>query len=197
MAQDLRELFAKEREEKKYVMKKGHEKRFMSKLEEGLPKKEKRNNFFRWSIAASIAVVLGLGIYFYPFQLQPDETVVPKVVDNGNTDQNIKTISLGDLSPEFKRIEDYYVANINFELSGLEFNQKDKVLVDGYMERLAELDEEYRRLNTELNELGPNDNTISALIGNLQLRLQLLQKLKTKLNQLKSSKNEQKSASII
>lgn len=62
------------------------------------------------------------------------------------------------------------------------------------MERLAELDGEYNHLNQELNELGPNDDTISALINNLQLRLQLLQKLKTKLNQLKSSKNEQESS---
>ncbi|MEO0902253.1 MAG: hypothetical protein AAFY00_09595, partial [Bacteroidota bacterium] len=58
----------------------------------------------------------------------------------------------------------------------------------------AELDGEYNHLNQELNELGPNDDTISALINNLQLRLQLLQKLKTKLNQLKSSKNEQESS---
>ncbi len=178
-------------------MKKGHEERFMSKLEQALPKKQKRNRFQWWSIAASVAIVIGLGIYFYPSDEKPDEIIVPKVVDNGNVDENVKTISLGDLSPEFKRIENYYVANINLELSGLEFGQKDKVLVDGYMERLAELDEEYRRLNQELNEIGPNDNTISALIGNLQLRLQLLQKLKTKLNQLKTSKNEQKSASII
>ncbi|WP_422860455.1 hypothetical protein ACOKFD_06275 [Flagellimonas sp. S174] len=90
-----------------------------------------------------------------------------------------------------KKIEDYYVANINLQLSELEFNDDNKALVDGYMERVAELDREYNRLNNELNELGPNDDTISALINNLQLRLQLLQKLKTKLNQLKSSKNEQ------
>lgn len=47
--------------------------------------------------------------------------------------------------------------------------------MDSYMERLAELNKEYHRLNEELNELGPNDQTINALIKNLQLRLQLLQ----------------------
>ena len=59
------------------------------------------------------------------------------------------------------------------------------------MDRLSELNLEYEDLNKELNELGPNDQTISALIENLQLRLELLQKLKKKLNQLKPSKNEQ------
>ena len=64
-------------------------------------------------------------------------------------------------------------------------------MVDDYMRRLSELNEEYKKLNIELNEIGPNDQTINALIKNLQLRLQLLQKLKEKLNQLKSSENEQ------
>jgi prefoldin subunit 5 len=69
--------------------------------------------------------------------------------------------------------------------------------MDSYMDRLAELNKEYQRLNQELNQMGPNDQTIGALINNLQLRLQLLQKLKTKLNQLKSSKNEQESSNIV
>ena len=59
------------------------------------------------------------------------------------------------------------------------------------MEELGGLDEEYKKLNIELNEIGPNDQTIEALIQNLQLRLELLKKLKEKLNQLKLSKNEQ------
>jgi hypothetical protein len=66
-----------------------------------------------------------------------------------------------------------------------------KTLVDGFMNQLQELDVEYETLNEELNKIGPNDQTISALIQNLQLRLQLLQKLKKKLNSLNTSKNEQ------
>lgn len=45
-------------------------------------------------------------------------------------------------------------------------------------------------LNEELNKYGPNDQTITAMIQNLQLRLDLMRKLKVKLNQLKLSKNE-------
>nr|WP_299345895.1 hypothetical protein [Allomuricauda sp.] len=197
MERDLRELFAKERKEKKYAMRPGHEDRFLSKLEEELPERPRKQIYLWWSVAASIAVILGLGVYFFSFQGGTDESGTPQVVEQEGPAKNVNTLSLGDLSPEFKKIEDYYVANINLELSDLEFNQKDKALVDGYMERLGELDEEYRRLNEELNEIGPNDDTISALIGNLQLRLQLLQKLKTKLNQLKSSENEQESSNII
>ena len=198
MAQDLRELFAREREQQTHTMKEGHEDRFLSKLEENIPhsKRNRGTNRTLWlQIAASVVVVIGLGYYF----LFSSKEVVPDndIVDTEDTNTQIQNVSLGDLSPDLKKIENYYLTNINLELSGLEFNDDNKEIIDSYMEQLAELDAEYHRLNVELNEMGPNDQTINALITNLQLRLQLLQKLKSKLNQLKSSKNEQKSSHIV
>jgi hypothetical protein len=70
-------------------------------------------------------------------------------------------------------------------------------MVDSFIERLAELNEAYGKLNIELNSIGPNDQTITALIKNLQLRLQLLQKLKIKLNELKLAENEEVTANSI
>ena len=148
-------------------------------------------------IAASVVVVLGLSIYYFSSSDTPlpDEKVT--VVDRNNPSGEAQGISLGDLSPDLKKIETYYTTNINLQLSDLADDPGNKELVDSYMERLAELNQEYQRLNQELNELGPNDQTISALVNNLQLRLQLLQKLKSKLNQLKSSKNEQESSNMV
>ena len=82
-------------------------------------------------------------------------------------------------------------------ISAEETNYKNEELVDSYLERLGELNKEYQALNTELNEVGPNDQTIEAAIRNLQLRLDLMKKLKSKLNQLKSSENEQQETTII
>ncbi|WP_299163739.1 hypothetical protein [uncultured Eudoraea sp.] len=188
MAQDLRELFKKEND-KKHLMKKGHEERFLQRLDKELPQ-ARRSTFYFIKIAASILVLFSLGIYSY-INYKSDLPQQPVVVDKGTEDSKPQGYSLGDLSPDLKKVENYYVANINLELSRLEVSGENKALVDDYMKRLSELDEEYKRLNIELNEIGPNDQTISALIKNLQLRLQLLQKLKQKLNQLKSSENEQ------
>lgn len=188
MAQDLRELFRDENE-KKYPMKDGHEERFIALLDKELPLKRK-SNFYFIKIAASVLVLFSLGIYAYlnsKTDIIPQTTVVEKKTENTGAEG----YSLGDLSPDLKKIENYYVANINLELSRLEVSSENKALVDDYMSRLSELNEEYKRLNIELNEIGPNDQTINALIKNLQLRLTLLQKLKEKLNQLKSSENEQ------
>jgi len=200
MARDLRELFEKEREEKRFKMKEGHEERFFSKLDRELPKNPpKKKVFSLWmQIAASVVVAVGLSFYYFNSNEGPvdsDEKVT--VVDRDNPNIGVQGISLGDLSPDLKKIETYYTTNINLQLSELADDPGNKELVDSYMDRLAELNKEYQRLNEELNELGPNDQTINALINNLQLRLQLLQKLKSKLNQLKSSKNEQESSNIV
>lgn len=200
MARDLRKMFEKEREQKRFNMKKGHEDRFFAKLEAELPNDPpKRKVFSLWmQIAASVVVAVGLSFYYFNSN---ENTTSPKgkvtVVDNDNPSGDVQGISLGDLSPDLKKIETYYTTTINLQLAELAEDSVNKELVDSYMERLAELNKEYHRLNQELNELGPNDQTISALINNLQLRLQLLQKLKTKLNQLKSSKNEQESSNIV
>lgn len=188
MAQDLRDLFKKNSSENPEKMEVGHENRFLRKLEKELPATKKSSYSF-WKVAASIAVLFTIGLYF--FTQDGIDIKDNKVSGTDNPIEKVKTFSLGDLSPDLKKVEDYYVSTINLELSKLELTEDNKGLVDSYLEQLSELDEEYKRLNIELNEIGPNDQTINALIKNLQLRLQLLHKLKNKLNELKSSENEQ------
>lgn len=188
MSQDLRKLLEKEKE-RKYSMKKGHEARFMERLDAALPRKRK-NLTVQWSIAATVLLLVSIGIYFMS-TADKDLPVKTTIVDTGDTKEKQEGISLGDLSPDLRKLENYYVANINLELSQLEVSAGNKALVDSFMERLADLNREYNNLNKELNIMGPNDQTITALIQNLQLRLELLHKLKEKLSELKSSKNEQ------
>lgn len=188
MSQDLRDLFKKDSSGSSIEMKNGHEDRFLGKLEKELHS-NKKPSYRILKVAASVTVLLSVGLYFFT-QTGSDE-IPNTVVEVDNSEEKIKTLSLGDLSPDLKKIEDYYVSTINFELSKLELTGDNKGLIDSYLEQLSELDKEYLKLNTELNEIGPNEQTINALIKNLQLRLQLLQKLKSKLNELKSSENEQ------
>lgn len=189
MGQDLRTLFEKEREEQRFELKEGHEERFLKQLDKTMPKKGKPS-FTLLKIAASILVMATLGFFGYQ-ELTKKDSIPATIVNADKTDTKNEGFSFGDLSPDLKKVENFYVANINMELSRLEVSDENKDLVDSFMERLAELNVEYKDLTKELNELGPNDQTITALIENLQLRLQLLQQLKKKLNQLKSSKNEQ------
>lgn len=188
MSQNLRELFKKEREEQKHAMNEGHEERFLNRLDEELPKK-KKSSFNLLKIAATVLILVTAG--YFGFKKYSEEPIKEIIVNRADEVNQQKGISLGDLSPNLKKVENYYVANINLELSKLEVSDDNKTMVDSFMDQLGSLDEEYHELNSELNQMGPNDQTISALIQNLQLRLQLLQKLKKKLNDLNISKNEQ------
>lgn len=169
-------------------MREDHESRFEARLDEAFPQR-RMPLFYMLSIAASVVVLIGLGIFFI-MQSPPVDPVKTTVVDKQPAVEDSYTLSLGDLSPDLKKVETYYVNSINMELAELDLDGEYKEVVDDYMGRLAELNEEYKNLVKELNEIGPNEQTISAMIQNLQMRLQILQKLKEKLHQLKSSKNE-------
>ncbi|WP_422860456.1 hypothetical protein ACOKFD_06280 [Flagellimonas sp. S174] len=99
MAQDLKELFEKERNERKYSMKSGHEARFMERLEKDLSAHRKKNNQFWFSAAASVAILIGLGIYFLlqPGKIEPNPQ--KNVVDTNSEKENVIPISLGIFLP--------------------------------------------------------------------------------------------------
>lgn len=160
-----------------------HSNKFESKLMKELHQKKTNRKPIYWlSVAASIALLVTVGIQFIP-----DTPDTPPVIKQENK------ISLGTISPELNTIEAYYVNSINLELSQLEITDDNKELIDSYLKKIGELTEEYKSLTLELNTKGVNDQTIDALINNLQLRLQLMKRLKKQLNTLKevnSNRNE-------
>lgn len=192
MAQDLRHLFENDAKDSQLKMSEGHETRFLEKLENTLPVKERsiKKRFSSLQIAASIVVVIGLAFGVYKFS-QQSKSIENRVVNNQNKTNENQLKSLGDISPDLKNVEDYYLANINLELSKIKQTPENKELFEGYVIRLAELNQEYKRLSIELTENGPNELTVSALIDNLKLRLNLLYRLKEQLHDLNAS-NEAK-----
>ena len=190
MARDIRELFNNEDHLTKDELPKGHEQRFLGKLDKAFP--ESRKATFQWvPIAASIVILLsiGIGVHTY-FKPKANNVVV------SNNPEAIKT--LGDVSPGLKKVEDYYLASINLELSKMTYTAENKDLFDGYLEQLQVLNKEYESLSVELTKSGPNELTVNALIDNLKYRLNLLYRLRTQLNELNASNTtmEENSKSI-
>ena len=192
MQRDIRKLFEEDSKLSKGKMPEGHEARFLQKLDEALPE-TKSNTFFFMKIAAGLVILFGLGFAIYT-QIGPVNTD-PKVVVSTTNQSQIK--SLGDVSPDLKKLETVYLANINMALAKLDYEPENMELIDGYLKRLAELNKEYDRLNKELSETGPNYETIDALINNLKLRLNLLQRLKDQLNELNNNQNNQNETNIV
>jgi hypothetical protein len=187
MAQDIRELFKDDKVayEKMPI---NHQDRFLKKLDVALPK-QKASTFSWMKIAASVIVLLGLSLGVYKY-FQPQAIDTPDNVVANNT---IETKTLGDISPGLKKVEDYYLASINLELSKMKYTPETKELFDGYLEQLDELDMEYQKLSLELTASGPSELTVNALIDNLKLRLNLLYRLRTQLKEFSTPDGVQQS----
>lgn len=183
MAQDIRKLFKEEPKVSNQKMPKGHEVRFLEKLDQALPEKKSRPLFTFLNIAASVVILIGLSFSAYKYFNQTP-------INDSASEKVVKKSPLGEISPQLKKVEDYYLANINLELSKMKVTPENKEMFDGYLERLEELNKEYGVLADELTQSGPTEQTVNALIDNLKLRLNLLYRLKEKLNELNSETSQ-------
>ncbi len=184
MGQDIRELlqnhkFASAVENDTLE---GHELRFFDRLEDKLPV-EKATKIYRlqpqkWMVAASMGLVLSLGGYFSYKQLQQQDLPVVITKKQGNEP------SLANISPEYKKVEDYYLTSLNVGLSEVDVTPSNKVIVDSYFQQMATLEKEYILLQRELS-MGSSFQAVNILIENLKLRLELLEELKKKLKNIK------------
>jgi hypothetical protein len=175
MQKDIKKIVKKEFENSNTNLPKNHQIRFEERLKNELHFK-KKTNFFFLKIASSFLILLSLGIIIY----------------TNYTDKNIlkQNYTLGSLSPELEKIEEYYTNAITYELTQLEINTENQPILDKYFDKLEQLTTDYKKQSTELNIHQINEKTINALIDNLQLRLQLLLQLKEQLNNHKIKTNE-------
>lgn len=191
MAQDIRDLLQRDAQTERADLSANHQDKFARLLDERLPQQKKP--MFLWLKVAAIGILLlGIGyILMTNTSGEPQEQIaVEETLPADNQENQKASKGLSDFSPEFKKLEDYYTRSITMGIASLEVNPENQELIDGYMKRLSTLDKEYKKLNAELVNVGPNDLTVNALIDNLKLRLELLLKLKNKLRELKSANNE-------
>ncbi len=158
MQKDIKDLF-EDYKGGKVNLTSNHVNKFETKLMKELHEEKPKKTHFKWlSIFASITLLITLLIGFFNKETEP---INPKE----------NKITLGAISPELNTIETYYVNSINSELSEIELTDDNKELLDGYLLKIKELSKEYALLTEELSTKGVNDETINALISNLQLRL--------------------------
>ena len=196
MAQDIRELLKQDKRLPSERLGDGHELRFIEKLEKQLPVKEKKINYGWLRSAASVVVVLSVSLMTFN-QLGRGNTEEVNVVDANDTGTKNSTVlltkqssPLAEISPEYEKVENYLLTSIKFELSQITIDDTNRELVESFMVRLENLDKEYQLLSKELIEVGPNTESVEAMIENQTLRLTLLNRLKDKLKELEKIENE-------
>ncbi len=196
MAQDIRELLRQDKQIPSGQIQEGHQQRFMSRLEKELPQKA-RNFKYHWlNIAASIVVMISVSLFTYN-QFNDNTSKDTQIVDVDNTTVKNSSVilskqssPLAEISPEYQEVENSILTSIKFQLSKITIDDKNRELVDSFKTRLENLDNEYQRLNKELIEVGPNVQSVEAMMENLTIRLSLLNRLKDKLKELEQIENE-------
>ena len=99
-----------------------------------------------------------------------------------------KRMTLGDVSPQYKEVENYYVHQVNMmegELSNLDFSNPEQK--DMLMKEMNSMDSVYVSLQKEL-KANPNDQRIiNAMIEHYQTKVDVMNYI---ISQLKSLRNE-------
>ena len=188
MKVDLRDKLKKEKMMRE--LPKSHRTNFEQLLQNELHLKPKSNYTFL-KIAASVLLIFSLGVVGYQiFNLDVSQEIVL------TKDKPVNKInSMADISPNLKKVEDFYLTQINYQISKITITDENRVLLEVYLSQLSVLQKEYNDLNIQLNINEVSEETIDALIENLQLRLQLLRQLKKKLEiieNFKTKENESK-----
>ena len=190
MKVDLRDKLKKEKMMRE--LPNNHRNSFEQRLQSKLHQKPKYNYSFL-KIAASIIIIIGLGLASQQFF----KTDNPKeIVDTSDKAVN-KINSLSDISPNLKKVEDFYLTQINYQIAKIAITDENRDLLEVYLLQLSVLQKEYNNLNTQLSINKVSEKIVNALIENLQLRLQLMRQLKKKLEiieNIKSEENENKQA---
>jgi len=176
MGQDIKKLFEDAPEMVSRELPKGHKSRFESKLDSEF--KNPKSNFSFIRIAASIALVVSLGFAgFYYFS-------------SADIDAN-KINSMADISPDLKKVEDYYLTHINYQFSKIKFTDDNRVFLEAYFVEMGVLQDQYKNTIASINSEEISEETINALIENLQMQLKLMYQLKGQLKKLDNLNKQQ------
>ncbi|MGB8358504.1 MAG: hypothetical protein WCD55_07795 [Bacteroidales bacterium] len=98
-----------------------------------------------------------------------------------------KTMTLSEVSPEYREVEKYYVREVNFmenEFTSIDFNNPEQKEI--MMKELASMDSVYVELQKEL-KANPNDQRIvDAMIKHYQSKIEVMSYLLDQLKQIKA-----------
>ncbi len=140
-------------------------------------------NYSFLKIAASIVLIFSIGY----FALMMDGPLV-------STDDKRNKVSVRNISPEFKKMENVYLTAINYQIARINITDANRDFIEVFLSQLSDLQKEYSDLSVDLRKKNEvSEITLDAMIENLQLQLHLMRKLKKnleKIDNIKLEKNE-------
>ncbi len=104
--------------------------------------------------------------------------------------QQPETKDLASVSPELSKTQDFFTSTIENELNKLnkERTPETKALVDDAMKQLQILEKDYESLKKDLTVSGDDKRVIYAMISNFQNRIDVLQNVMERIDDVKQLK---------
>ena len=155
----------------------GHQDRFQEKLaQSGKVVTLSRKKISWWkplSIAASILLLVAIGIGFYNTQATLEENVA-------------------EVSPEVSNTQFYFASLIEEQVKQLESENspETKDIIDDTMIQMKKLEADYVKLKSDLQNGGNGKMILSAMITNFQTRIDLLEDVLNQIENIKTLKNQ-------
>jgi len=158
-----------------------------------------RMNFLRWSAAAAVLVLAGLGIFHLFSSKNDTNTVTAQNVSPANPPVNDKTGNntsgtnndiLNDINPTYAKEVYHFTQLIELKQSELKQIEKDHPgLYKQFVADINKLDSSYNSLKKEL-PVNPNrEQLLEAMIQNLRLQTELLNQQLQIIQSIKQSKS--------
>ncbi|MGB5236392.1 MAG: hypothetical protein WBM43_05935 [Flavobacteriaceae bacterium] len=154
----------------------GHRERFLEKLNQSKGvvslNPRKRNWWKPLSIAASIALLVTLGIGYFGYETTIEQQVA-------------------EISPEASQTHFYFANLIEEQVRELEeqSSPETRSIIDDALIQLQKLEENYKQLERDLLDGGDSKLILSAMITNFQTRIALLEEVMTQINTIKNVKS--------
>jgi len=159
---------------------KGHQHRFLDKLNDTARPKRKPTHYLKRviAIAAVFAIIVTISGLFLNTQ--------------------VSAADLASVSPEMEQTQSFFTSTINTELKTLKgFNTPEtRILVHDALNQLEILESKYELLKKDLVESGNDKRVIYAMISNFQNRIELLEQVINKIEEVKNL-NTQKNENTI
>ncbi len=148
----------------------GHFDRFEGRLAEKSKKKAIQWNPHTWkwlSVAASVLLLVGFWFGSY--------------TTTGG-------MELAEISPEMEETQSFFMASIQKEVESINLQRDDSnsKIIDDAFAQLKTLEQNYIELTMALKDTGEDKRIIYAMINNFQQRIEVLQNLLERLEEIKS-----------
>jgi hypothetical protein len=152
----------------------GHLERFSFKLATRLHSGKAKRSILPYILKAAVVTLLVTLSSLYSF----DHFIKPNLK---------KTMTLGEVSPEYREVESYYIRQVNFmqnEFAAVDINNPEQK--EMLMNELASMDSVYVDLQKELKANPSDQRIIDAMITHYQTKIEVMSYILDQLRQIKT-----------